>query len=40
LKDIPTQARRVAVLNQADTPELQAAAQRLADQLLGLTRQL
>lgn len=34
LKGIPQQARRIALLNQADTPELQAAAHRLARSLL------
>jgi molybdenum cofactor cytidylyltransferase len=34
LKGIPNGARRVALLNQAGTPELQAAAQRLARPLL------
>lgn len=34
LKNIPPKARRVALLNQADTPELQAQAKLLAEQLL------
>ncbi|MBI5565535.1 MAG: putative selenium-dependent hydroxylase accessory protein YqeC [Chloroflexi bacterium] len=34
LKNIPATARRIAVLNQADTPELQAQAQIIARQLL------
>ncbi len=34
LKNIPPGARRVALLNQADTPSLQAAAQSLAQRLL------
>jgi molybdenum cofactor cytidylyltransferase len=34
LKNIPSTARRIAVLNQADTPELQAQAQLIARQLL------
>jgi molybdenum cofactor cytidylyltransferase len=34
LKNIPPTARRIALLNQADTPELQAAAGRLARSLL------
>lgn len=34
LKNIPAAARRVALLNQADSPDLQAIAQRIADQLL------
>jgi len=34
LKNIPPQARRLALLNQADTPELQAQAKTLAEQLL------
>ena len=34
LKNIPTTARRIAVLNQADTAELQAQAQIIARQLL------
>ncbi len=34
LKNIPARARRVALLNQADTPELQAAAQDMAGKLL------
>ncbi len=34
LKNIPSTARRIAVLNQADTPELQAQAQVIARQLL------
>jgi molybdenum cofactor cytidylyltransferase len=34
LKNIPTGARRVALLNQADQPELQAQAKSLAEQLL------
>jgi molybdenum cofactor cytidylyltransferase len=34
LKNIPSQARRVALLNQADTPELQAVGGRMAGQLL------
>jgi molybdenum cofactor cytidylyltransferase len=34
LKNIPNQARRVMLLTQADTPELQAAGQSLAVQLL------
>src|SRR5215216_1157248 len=34
LKNIPTVARRVALLNQADTPELQAIAHRMAQPLL------
>lgn len=34
LKNIPAQARRIALLNQADTPELQARASRLAEKLL------
>jgi len=34
LKNIPDQARRVVLLTQADTPELQAAGQSLARQLL------
>jgi molybdenum cofactor cytidylyltransferase len=35
LKNIPAEARRVALLNQADTPELQSQARGLADILLG-----
>jgi molybdenum cofactor cytidylyltransferase len=35
LKEIPSQARRVALLNQADTPALQASGARLAERLLG-----
>jgi molybdenum cofactor cytidylyltransferase len=35
LKGIPGGARRVALLNQADTPELQSLAQALAHRLLG-----
>lgn len=34
LKAIPTRARRIALLNQADTPEKQAIARRMAGQLL------
>lgn len=34
LKNIPAAARRIALLNQADTPELQAQAQAIAQQLL------
>ena len=34
LKNIPAQARRIAVLNQADTPELQAQARIIAQRLL------
>ncbi len=34
LKNVPPHARRIAVLNQADTPELQAQAQIIARQLL------
>lgn len=34
LKNIPATARRIALLNQADTPELQAQAQLIARQLL------
>jgi molybdenum cofactor cytidylyltransferase len=34
LKNVPPTARRIAVLNQADTPELQARAQIIARQLL------
>jgi molybdenum cofactor cytidylyltransferase len=34
LKNVPPAARRIAVLNQADTPELQAQAQIMARQLL------
>jgi molybdenum cofactor cytidylyltransferase len=34
LKNVPPLARRIAVLNQADTPELQAVAQIIARQLL------
>ena len=34
LKNIPIAARRMALLNQADTPELQAVARRMADNLL------
>lgn len=34
LKNIPSGARRVALLNQADTPELQAQAKALAERLL------
>ena len=34
LKNIPKDARRVALINQADTPELQARAKGLAEQLL------
>lgn len=34
LKNIPANARRVALLNQADTPELQSTAQELAQALL------
>ncbi len=34
LKNIPVQARRVVLLNQADTPELQAVGQNLANELL------
>jgi molybdenum cofactor cytidylyltransferase len=33
-KDIPNQARRTVLLNQADTPELQSQGQRIATQLL------
>jgi molybdenum cofactor cytidylyltransferase len=35
LKGIPPTARRIALLNQADTPELQAAGFNLAEHLLG-----
>jgi molybdenum cofactor cytidylyltransferase len=35
LKNIPSQARRVALLNQAETPELQAIGGRMARDLLG-----
>jgi molybdenum cofactor cytidylyltransferase len=35
LKGLPSQARRIALLNQADAPELQALAGRLSAQLLG-----
>jgi molybdenum cofactor cytidylyltransferase len=35
LKNIPVNARRVALLNQADSPALQATAQRLAGLLMG-----
>ncbi|MGA2491158.1 MAG: selenium cofactor biosynthesis protein YqeC [Anaerolineales bacterium] len=34
LKNIPSQARRIVILNQADTPELQAQAKALAENLL------
>ena len=34
LKNVPSTARRIALLNQADTPELQAQAQVIARQLL------
>ncbi len=34
LKNIPEQARRIVLLNQADSPELQAQAKSLADHLL------
>lgn len=34
LKNIPASARRIALLNQADTPELQARANQLAERLL------
>lgn len=34
LKNIPPQARRIALLNQADTPELQALAKMISKQLL------
>lgn len=34
LKNMPSQARRIALLNQADTPERQAGAQRIAQVLL------
>lgn len=34
LKNIPPSVRRMALLNQADTPELQAVARRMADNLL------
>jgi len=34
LKNIPLQARRIVLLNQADTPELQAMAKKLAEKLL------
>jgi len=34
LKNVPPKARRIALLNQADTPELQAQAQVIAQQLL------
>jgi molybdenum cofactor cytidylyltransferase len=34
LKNVPPQARRISLLNQADTPELQAQAQVIARQLL------
>ncbi len=34
LKNVPSHARRIALLNQADTPELQAQAQVIARQLL------
>jgi molybdenum cofactor cytidylyltransferase len=33
LKDIPQRARRIALLNQADTPELQAEARRIATEI-------
>jgi molybdenum cofactor cytidylyltransferase len=36
LKNIPAQARRMVLLNQADTPELQAQAQALARDLLAV----
>jgi molybdenum cofactor cytidylyltransferase len=36
LKGIPARARRIALLNQADTQELQAEAQRIANRLLGI----
>lgn len=35
LKEIPAHARRVALLNQVDSPEAQGAAQRLANRLVG-----
>lgn len=35
LKNIPTGVRRVALLNQADTPELQAVGGRLGEELIG-----
>jgi molybdenum cofactor cytidylyltransferase len=35
LKNIPPSARRMVLLNQADSPELQAVARRMADNLLG-----
>jgi molybdenum cofactor cytidylyltransferase len=34
LKNIPSHARRVALLNQADTPELQSAGGKISDELL------
>lgn len=34
LKNVPASARRIALLNQADTPELQARANQLAERLL------
>src|SRR6266498_1624661 len=34
LKNVPTNARRVVLLNQADSPDLQSAAQRLAQALI------
>jgi len=36
LKNIPLQARRIVLLNQADTPELQAQGKNLAEKLLPL----
>ena len=35
LKNIPPNARRLALLNQADRPELQAVSQRMSESLLG-----
>jgi molybdenum cofactor cytidylyltransferase len=35
LKNLPVEARKVMILNQADTPELQSAAQAMLESLLG-----
>jgi molybdenum cofactor cytidylyltransferase len=34
LKDLPVNARKIAILNQADTPELQSQAKRISDKLI------
>jgi molybdenum cofactor cytidylyltransferase len=34
LKDIPAKARRIALLNQADTPDLQSQAKKISDELI------